>query len=158
MIKIVAVGKIKEKAMSACIDEYLKRIKAYSKLEMIEVPDEPIPANHSAKQDEMIKDTEADKILSKIKEKDFVILLDLAGKQFTSESLAAKMQQVMTYDSSTIAFVIGGSLGLSEKVICRADFRWKLSDCTLPHQLCRLVVSEQIYRAFTIMNHLPYHK
>lgn len=158
MIKLVVVGKIKEKAMQACIDEYKKRITLYSKIEIIEVNDEPIPATHSQKTDEMIKDIEGERILSKIKEKEYVILLDLAGKTYSSEQLASQMERIMTYESSQITFVIGGSLGLSQKVIQRANMRFKISDCTFPHQLCRLIICEQIYRAFTIMNHLPYHK
>ena len=106
----------------------------------------------------MIKDIEGEKILSKIKDKEYVILLDLAGKTYSSEQLASQMERIMTYESSTITFVIGGSLGLSQKVIQRANMRFKISDCTFPHQLCRLIICEQIYRAFTIMNHLPYHK
>lgn len=158
MIKIIGVGKIKEKALQSCIDEYKKRITAFSKIEIVEVGDESIPANHSEKQDMIIKEAEGDKILSKIKDKDFMILLDLAGKSYSSEEIADKLGKIMTYESSQIAFVIGGSLGLSQKVIQRANMRWKLSDCTFPHQLCRLILCEQIYRAFTIMNHLPYHK
>lgn len=158
MIKLVCVGKIKEKSLQACIDEYKKRIGAFTKFEIIEVNDEPIPAIHSQKQDEMIKDTEADRILSKIKDKDYLILLDLAGKTFSSEDIANHLEKVITYESSSIVFVIGGSLGLSKKIIQRANIRWKISDCTFPHQLCRLIVCEQIYRAYTIMNHLPYHK
>ena len=158
MIRIVAVGKIKEKALQSCIDEYKKRITAFSKIEIIEVSDESITSNHSEKQDMLIKEAEGDKILSKIKEKDFVILLDLAGKNYSSEVFAKQLERIMTYESSQIVFVIGGSLGLSQKVIQRANMRWKLSDCTFPHQLCRLILCEQIYRAFTILNHLPYHK
>lgn len=158
MIKLVVVGKIKEKAMQSCIDEYKKRITAFSKIEIVEVNDEPIPATHSEKQDIMIKDLEGEKILSKIKDKEYVILLDLAGKTYSSEQLATQIERIMTYESSQITFVIGGSLGLSQKVIQRANMRWKISDCTFPHQLCRLIVCEQVYRAFTIMNHQPYHK
>lgn len=158
MIKIVAVGKIKEKALQNCIDEYKKRIQGYTKIEIVEVSDCSIPANHSEKQDEIILDNEGEKILSKIKEKEFVILLDLHGNTYTSEKVASKMNEIMTYQSSDITFVIGGSLGLSKKVIARSNLRWKLSDCTFPHQLVRLLVVEQVYRAFTIMNNLPYHK
>lgn len=158
MIKLVVVGKIKEKAMQSCIDEYKKRITAFSKIEIVEVNDEPIPQVHSQKQDEQIKEVEGEKILSKIKDKEYVILLDLAGKNLSSEQLASQIEKVLTYESSQITFVIGGSLGLSPKVIQRANMRWKISDCTFPHQLCRLIICEQIYRAFTIMNHQPYHK
>ncbi len=158
MIKLIAVGKIKEKALSECINEYVKRIQAYSKIEIIEVNDESIPQVHSKKQDEKIKDIEGERILSKIKEKDYVIVLDLHGINMTSEEFSKKIETVMTYQSSQLVFVIGGSLGLSQKLINRADMRWKLSDCTFPHQLCRLILCEQIYRAYTIMNHFPYHK
>ena len=158
MIKLVCVGKIKEKPLQACIDEYKKRLGAYTKIEIIEVSDEPIPNIHSDKIDEQIKNTEGDKILSKIKDKDYVVLLDLAGKTYSSEQIAENLERIMTYESSSIVFVIGGSLGLSKKVIQRANMRWKISDCTFPHQLCRLIVCEQVYRAYTIINHLPYHK
>ena len=158
MIKLIVVGKIKEKALQSCIDEYKKRITAYSKMEIVEVSDESIPVNHSNRQDEMIKDIEGERILSKIKEKEYVILLDLAGKSYSSEQIASQMEKIMTYETSQLTFVIGGSLGVSHQVIKRADMRWKLSECTFPHQLCRLILCEQIYRAFTIMNHLPYHK
>ncbi|MGN1344832.1 MAG: 23S rRNA (pseudouridine(1915)-N(3))-methyltransferase RlmH [Traorella sp.] len=158
MIRLICVGKIKEKPLQACIDEYRKRISAFTRFEIIEVMDEAIPNVHSLKQDEMIKECEGQKILSKIKEKDYVILLDLAGKFYSSEQLANQIERIMTYESSQITFVIGGSLGLSEKVIARSNMRFKLSECTFPHQLCRLIVCEQIYRSFTILNHLPYHK
>ena len=158
MIKLVCVGKIKEKPLQACIDEYKKRINAFTKIEIIEVNDEPIPNIHSEKQDEQIKTIEGEKILSKIKDKDYIVLLDLAGQPYSSEQLASQLEKIMTYESSSIVFVIGGSLGLSKKVIQRANIRWKISDCTFPHQLCRLIVCEQVYRAYTIMNHLPYHK
>lgn len=158
MIKIIAVGKIKEKSLATCIEEYRKRIQGFSKIELIEVNDESIPFNCSSKQEEKIKDIEAERILSKIKDREFVILLDLHGEVYTSEKLAEKIQKIMTYDSSDLVFVIGGSLGLGEAILKRSNMRWKLSDCTFPHQLVRLLVVEQIYRSFTILQHLPYHK
>ena len=146
-INLVCVGNLKDKFFIDACDEYKKRLGAYTKIEIIEVNDEPIPNIHSEKIDEQIKDVEGDKILSKIKDKDYVVLLDLAGKNYSSEQLAEQLERIMTYESSTIVFVIGGSLGLSKKVIQRANMRWKISDCTFPHQLCRLIVCEQVYRA-----------
>ncbi len=158
MIKIVAVGKIKEKAMQSLIDEYKKRLSAFTKLEIIEVNDEMIPANNSEAQNEAAKQAEGNRILAKIKDQEYVILLDLWGESLSSEKFAKKMADIQTYHTSQITFVIGGSLGLSKEVIQRADFRWKLSDCTFTHQMCRLILLEQIYRSYMIQNNMPYHK
>lgn len=158
MIKIIAVGKLKEKAMRALLEEYSKRIKAFTKLELIEVADEIAPQSLSLAQMEQVKDKEGERILAKIKEQDHVILLDLAGKMLDSESLAMHIQKTQTYGSSDITFVIGGTLGVSKALIQRADLRWKLSDLTFPHQLVRIMLAEQIYRSFTILYHQPYHK
>lgn len=158
MIKIVAVGKIKEKAMQSLIDEYKKRLSSFTKIEIIEVNDEMIPANNSVAQNEMAKVAEGNRLLSKIKDQEFVILLDLWGESFSSEKFSKKMSEIMTYQTSQITFVIGGSLGLSPQVVQRANLRWKLSDCTFTHQMCRLLVLEQIYRSYMIQNHMPYHK
>lgn len=158
MIKIIAVGKLKEKAMRALLEEYSKRIKAFTKLELIEVADEIAPQSLSLAQMEQVKDKEGERILAKIKEQDHVILLDLAGKMLDSEALAMHIQKTQTYGSSDITFVIGGTLGVSKALIQRADLRWKLSDLTFPHQLVRIMLAEQIYRSFTILYHQPYHK
>lgn len=158
MIKIIAVGKLKEKAMRALLEEYSKRIKAFTKLELIEVADEIAPQSLSLAQMEQVKDKEGERILAKIKEQDHVILLDLAGKMLDSEALAMHIQKTQTYGSSDITFVIGGTLGVSKALIQRADLRWKLSDLTFPHQLVRIMLAEQIYRSFTILHHQPYHK
>lgn len=158
MIKIIAVGKLKEKAMRALLEEYSKRIKAFTKLELIEVADEIAPQSLSLAQMEQVKDKEGERILAKIKEQDHVILLDLAGNMLDSEALAMHIQKTQTYGSSDITFVIGGTLGLSKALIQRADLRWKLSDLTFPHQLVRIMLAEQIYRSFTILHHQPYHK
>lgn len=158
MIKIIGVGKIKEKAMNACIDEYVKRCKAFTKIEILEVPDESIPQHNSEKQNEQAKRIEGERILSKIKDNEYVIVLDLWGETCSSEKFSKKLEEIQTYHSSNITFVIGGSLGLSPDLVKRANFRFKLSDCTFPHQLCRLLLVEQIYRAFMITNNMPYHK
>ena len=158
MIRIISCGRIKEKWMRDGLAEYVKRISAYDKLEVLEVADEKTPDNNSAAENEIVKDKECKRILKLIKEEDYVILLDLAGKTMDSEKLASFVEQLYVKGKSRIDFVIGGSLGVSKELINRADFRWKLSDNTFPHQLCRIIVAEQIYRAFRIMHHEPYHK
>ena len=158
MIRIISCGRIKEKWMRDGLAEYVKRINAYDKLEVLEVADEKTPDNNSAAENEIVKDKEGKRILKLIKEEDYVILLDLAGKTMDSEKLASFVEQLYVKGKSRIDFVIGGSLGVSKELINRADFRWKLSDNTFPHQLCRIIVAEQIYRAFRIMHHEPYHK
>jgi len=158
MITIAACGKVKEKWMRDGIEEYAKRIRAYDKLTILEVQDEKTPDGNSDALNEMIKKKEGERLLKQIRPDDYMVLLDLKGKEFTSEGFAAQIEKIHTFSSSRITFVIGGSLGVSDEVIRRADLRWKLSDCTFPHQLCRLIVLEQIYRAYRIMNHEPYHK
>ncbi len=157
MIKLVVVGKIKEKALKSLIDEYILRITNFSKIKLIEVNDEPIFKNGNDALNNKVKDTEGENILKQLDDSEFVYLLDLHGKSISSEALAKHIDQTLIKNSK-LTFVIGGSLGLSEKVIDRANFRWKLSDNTFPHQLVRLLVVEQIYRCFTINNNLPYHK
>ena len=154
MIRIVAVGKIKEKAMKQLIEEYAKRISAYSRLEIAEVDDEPNVNN----MDDNVRQIEGERILKQIKKDSYVILLDLKGKTLSSEELAEKISRINTYQSSNITFVIGGSLGVSEQVKQRADFMLKMSDMTFPHNLARLIILEQIYRSYKILNHEPYHK
>ena len=148
MIRVIAVGRIKEKPMQQCIQEYLKRLQPYCKTEIVEVDDIAAPQSNSPAQNEQ----------AKLKKDETVVLLDLKGKSYSSEQLADQLQQIFSYQGSQIAFVIGGSLGVSPEVIARADLRWKMSDLTFPHQLCRLLVLEQIYRSFRILNHEPYHK
>jgi len=155
MIKIIAVGKIKEKSLKKLIDDYVKRISYYSNVKIIEVSDEP---NSKKTQEEQIKNIEGQRVLKHIKDNDYVYLLDLNGKEYDSLSFSKSIDDVMTYKSSDIVFVIGGSLGLSDELIKRSDIRWKLSNCTFPHQIVRLLLVEQIYRAFSILNNLPYHK
>lgn len=157
-MKVIAVGKIKEKASAELIREYEKRLQSYTKLELIEVADEMAPAGNSEAQNRQVMEKEGQRILARIKEKDYVILLDLHGRMMDSISFSKQLSTVMTYQTSSIVFVIGGSLGVSEAVVKRADLRWKLSDCTFPHQLVRILVLEQIYRAFKIQKHEPYHK
>ncbi len=158
MIKVVAVGKIKEKAMRSLIDEYVKRLKPFTKLEIIEVADEIAPQNNSEAQNQLVKEKEGERILSKIKEQEYVILLDLWGDMLDSEQFSKKLEHLQTYQTSNITFVIAGSLGPGKNVYERCNYRWKLSDLTFTHQMTRILVLEQIYRAYMIQNNNPYHK
>lgn len=158
MIRIATVGRIKEKWMREGIADYLKRIQPYEKTEIIEVEDEKAPESNSDAENEKVKTTEGSKLLKQIRDTDYVVLLDLAGKEMDSVSLSKHIESVHTRGYNRIVFVIGGSLGVSRELIARADFRWKLSVNTFPHQLCRIIVLEQIYRAFRILHHEPYHK
>lgn len=158
MIKIVAVGKIKEKFSKAQIEEFEKRLRPFTRLEMIEVADEIAPQTNSDAQNEQVKEKEGEHLLSKIKDNEYVILLDLWGEMISSEKFAEKLEKLQTYQSSNITFVIAGSLGPGKNIYQRANYRWKLSDLTFTHQMTRILVLEQIYRAFMILNHNPYHK
>ena len=144
--------------MKEGITEYAKRIRPYEKLVLIEVEDEAASASNSPAENEQVKQREGARMLKRIDEKEFVILLDLAGKEMDSVQLSQRMDQCMTQGKNKITFVIGGSLGVSKELVQRSDVRWKLSANTFPHQLCRLLVLEQIYRAFRILHHEPYHK
>ena len=158
MIRIIACGKAREKWMKEGIAEYAKRISAYDKIELIEVADEKAPENNSEAQNEQVREKEGERLLKALRPDEYVILLDLAGSTKDSVELADFMEELAVHGTSRLAFVIGGSLGLSRAVIERADFRWKLSPNTFPHQLCRILVLEQIYRAFRIRKNEPYHK
>ncbi len=157
-ITIVGVGKIKEKFMIKAIDEYKKRLTRYCRLNIVEIVDEKAPENLSEKQKELIKETEGQKILSFLKDNMYVIAMDIQGRSLSSEALAEKIQQLGLKGDSNLAFIIGGSLGLSAEVINKADFRLSLSVMTFPHQLTRLILLEQIYRSFKIIKNEPYHK
>ena len=158
MIKMIACGKLKEKWMKDGVAEYVKRIRPYDKLEVIEVQDEKPPETNSVAENEQVKVVEGQRILKNIRDDEYVILLDLAGMDIDSIALANKIQDCYNHARSKITFVIGGSLGLSNELIQRADFRWRISKVTFPHQLCRILVVEQIYRSFRILHNEPYHK
>lgn len=158
-IKIVAVGKIKEKFYKDAISEYLKRMKAYNAIEIIEVADEMAPENLSIKELEEIKDKEADRILSKIKDEAYLVSLEILGKEMTSESFADFIKEEMLEGfGRDLVFVIGGSNGLSPRVSARANKKLSFGKMTYPHQLMRVILAEQIYRAYRIINNHPYHK
>ena len=157
-IKITCVGKIKERFYSDAIKEYSKRLGAYVNLEIVEVADEKTPDKASEAINRQIKEKEGSRLLAKIKEQEYVILLDLRGRMYSSEEMSHQLSQAMLFGKSDFTFVIGGSLGVSEEVKQRANEVWCCSKMTFPHQLMRVILLEQIYRAFKIMHHEPYHK
>lgn len=157
-ITIACVGKVKEKFFREGIAEYTKRLSGYCHVEFVEVADEKTPEGASAHEEDLIREKEGKRLLSKIPENDYVIALAIDGKSFSSEEFASHMAHLMTGGKSHLVFVIGGSLGLSPEVLRRADEKLSFSRFTFPHQLMRLILSEQIYRSFRIMNHEPYHK
>lgn len=157
-IKIVCVGKLKEKYFKDGIAEYMKRMDRYAKMKIVQVPDEKAPEKLSPAEMEQVKQVEGERILSKIKDKEYVYVTAIKGKERTSEEFAKEIQDLATYGHSDITFVIGGSLGTSDAVNKRANELISFGKFTMPHQLMRLVLSEQIYRAFMINNGSPYHK
>lgn len=158
-IKIIGVGKIKEKFYTSAINEYLKRLTPYNKVSVIEVSDEPAGENLSEKELEQVKEKEGERILKKIKDEDYVISLEILGKQMSSEAFADFIKDEMAKGfGRDMVFVIGGSNGLSKEVSKRSNYKLSFSKMTFPHQLMRLVLIEQIYRAFRIINNHPYHK
>jgi 23S rRNA (pseudouridine1915-N3)-methyltransferase len=157
-ISIITVGKLKEKYLRQGIEEYLKRLTAYAKVEMVEVADEKAPEELSELEMLQVKQKEGERILAKISQDTYVIALAIQGKLQSSEELAKNLDQLATYGKSKVAFVIGGSLGLSDEVIKRSNEQLSFSRMTFPHQLMRLILVEQIYRAFRINRNEPYHK
>lgn len=157
-ISIVTVGKLKEKYLKLGIEEYVKRLSAYARVEVIEVADEKAPEELSELEMVQVKQKEGERILAKISQDAHVIALAIDGKMKSSEELADTLDKLATYGNSKIAFIIGGSLGLSDEVLKRANEHLSFSKMTFPHQLMRLILVEQIYRAFRINRGEPYHK
>lgn len=157
-IRVICVGKVKEKFYRMAIDEYIKRLGRYCKPEIIEVADEKTPDNASAHEVVLIKDKEGERILKNIRKDGIVIALAIEGKMLSSEQLADKISQLGVKGESHIQFIIGGSLGLSEKVLKEADMLLSFSKMTFPHQLMRVILLEQIYRSYRIIQGEPYHK
>lgn len=157
-VSVIAVGKVKERFYRDAIDEFKKRLGRYIKLEMIEVPDEKTPDKAAEAIELQIKDKEGERILHYIKEDAYVIVLAIEGIQLDSVSLSNKLRELGVRGQSHIQFVIGGSLGLSKRVMERADYQLSFSPMTFPHQLMRVILLEQIYRGYRIMNNEPYHK
>lgn len=157
-ITIACVGKIKEKFYRDAIAEYAKRLGRYCNLQFYEVPDEKTPDRASETEERQIRDREGERLLKGIPEQAFCIALAIQGKKFDSVAFADRLEKIEVQGNSHIVFVIGGSLGLSDQILKRADLEISFSDMTFPHQLMRVILAEQIYRAFRIRNHEPYHK
>lgn len=157
-ITIITVGKIKEKFFRDAIDEYAKRLGKYIKLNIVEVADEKTKEDASDNEIALVKGKEGERILGVIKDDGYVICLAIEGKMLDSVALSEYIEKLQIQGCSHIYFVIGGSLGLSDEVLKRADYKLSFSPMTFPHQLMRVVLLEQIYRSYRIMNHEPYHK
>lgn len=157
-ISVITVGKIKEKYLRDAIAEYSKRLSRYCKLEIIEVADEKTPDQASEAVEDAIRAKEGERILKHIRDDMYVITLEINGKMLTSEQFADKIESLGVQGKSSIAFVIGGSIGLGREVLGRSDFALSFSKMTFPHQLMRVVLLEQVYRGYRIMNGEPYHK
>lgn len=157
-VKILCVGKIKEKFYRDAVDEYVKRLSKYCSCSITEVSDEKTAENASATEIDIVKDKEGERILKHISDRDYVIALAILGKQLDSVAFSNFIEELGIQGKSSLVFVIGGSLGLSDSVLKRADYQISFSKMTFPHQLMRVILSEQIYRAMRIMKNEPYHK
>lgn len=157
-IKILSVGKIKEKYLTAGIAEYAKRLSRYCKLTFCQVADEKTPDKASEALNLQIKEIEGERLMKHIREQDYVIALAIDGQMLDSVELSRKIDSLGISGNSSIAFVIGGSLGLSDKILKRADYKLSFSRMTFPHQLMQMILLEQIYRGYRILNNEPYHK
>ena len=157
-ITVITVGKIKEKYLKDAIAEYSKRLSRYCKLEILEVADEKTPDGASEIVEEKKKEKEGERILKLIKEDAYVITLEISGKMLTSEELADRIETLGIQGKSHLVFVIGGSIGLGREVLRRSDYALSFSKMTFPHQLMRVILLEQIYRSYRIINGEPYHK
>ena len=157
-ITIITVGKIKEKYLRDAIAEYVKRLSRYCKLEIIEVADEKTPDQAGETVEEQIRDKEGERVLKNIRDDMYVVTLEIGGKMLSSEELADKINMLGIQGQSSVAFVIGGSIGLGREVLKRSDYALSFSKMTFPHQLMRVILLEQVYRSYRIINGEPYHK
>lgn len=157
-IKIACVGKVKDSFYRDAVAEYAKRLSRFCALEIQEVADEKAPETLSPAEEVQVMEREGERLLARISSGEFVVCLAINGKRFTSEAFASHLQSVFDRSASCVTFLIGGSLGLSPAVMTRADLLMSVSDMTLPHGLCRVVLLEQVYRAFKINAREPYHK
>lgn len=157
-IDLIAVGKIKTKYLKLGIDEFARRLSRYAKVSIIDVADEKIPVNSNNRELDNLRDREAERILKRVKPNTYLIVLDEGGKALSSEGLAAWMQNLMIQGKSHLTFVIGGALGLDRKIFQSANFVLSFSKMTFTHQMIRLMLLEQIYRGFKIIQGEPYHK
>lgn len=157
-IRLIAVGKLKEKYWTSAVDEYLKRLSAYGKISVFEIAEERAPKNAGAVEEAKLREAEGERILSKINDGDYVITLEVEGEALSSEELSQKLDYLLLNGHSKIAMVIGGSTGLGENVRRRSDFALSFSKMTFPHQMMRVILLEQVYRAFKISRGETYHK
>ena len=157
-IQIICIGKLKEKYWTDAVAEYMKRLGRYCNIEIVELKEAKLPANASEADEENVKIEEGHSILKSIKDDTYIITLEILGKQLTSPELADKIEDLSLAGRSNVAFVIGGSLGLSAEVSKRADYKLSFSKMTFPHQMMRVILLEQIYRGFKIIRHETYHK
>jgi len=156
MIKIICIGKLKEKALNILVDDYLSRINPYTKISVDELKDYPNYDDEASNR--LCIEKESKSILDKISKDDYVILLDLRGKYYSSIEISQLIDQASIYGSKNIVFIVGGSLGVDDNVLKRANAVWKLSNNTFPHGIVRMLVLEQIYRSYRILNNQNYHK
>lgn len=157
-IEIICIGKLKEKYWRDAVDEYGRRLGRYCRFHITELKESRLPANASGADEEKVKTEEGNAILGALRDRMYVVALDVKGKEMSSEKMASRLEQHMNAGISDIAFIIGGSLGLSGDVLKRADFRLSFSPMTFPHQMMRVILAEQIYRSFKIIHHETYHK
>jgi 23S rRNA (pseudouridine1915-N3)-methyltransferase len=157
-IQIIAVGKLKEKYLKDAVLEYTKRLSRFCRIEIVEIAEEKAPENLSKPEEDSIKDKEAQRIRKAISKNSYVIALDLKGEQPDSIQFAGKLSGLMLNGLSQFTFIIGGSIGLDEKLLKEADYNLCISNMTFTHQLARIILLEQIYRSFKIMNNETYHK
>ncbi len=156
-VNILTVGKVKESYLQTGIDEFAKRLQPYTKVDVLEVNDEKISSNPSEADKELVKEKEGERIIGSLAERTYVIALDVKGKPMTSEGLAKSVKNLQLRGYSSLSFIIGGALGLSQAVLDKADYRLSLSHMTFTHQMVRLILVEQVYRAFKIIRGEPYH-
>ena len=157
-IQIICIGKLKEKYWTEAVAEYMKRLSGYASVKIVELKEARLPDKAGSAEEEKVKLEEGREILKSIKDGTYVVTLEIQGKQLSSEELAAKIESLGLEGKSDVAFVIGGSLGLSTEVSKRADYKLSFSKMTFPHQMMRVVLLEQIYRSFKIIRHEAYHK
>lgn len=157
-ISIICIGKLKEKYWVQAVAEYSKRLSAYCSLDIIELKEAKLPDKAGAAEESVVKETEGREILKRLKDNMYVITLEVKGKMLSSEKLADKVQQLGLSGNSNVVFIIGGSLGLSEEVSRRADFKLSFSEMTFPHQMMRVILLEQVYRSFKMIRGETYHK
>lgn len=157
-ITLITVGKIKEKYLKDAIAEYSKRLSKYCKLEIVEVADEKTPDNASEVVEDQVRAKEAERILKYVKDDAYIITLEIGGKMLSSEELADKVEKLGIQGTSHIIFIIGGSIGLGKEVLAKSNYALSFSKMTFPHQLMRVILLEQVYRSYRIINGEPYHK